>query len=152
MVYEKEVHDFLKRDDNSRCMPGKADVKKSENIKRQTWILTDYLANLYMKFIAECPIIKLSRATFCCMRPIHILTTTFISRSTCLCTKHQNMFLLFKALRKQDKEVPANPKTFAKEGLAEEMLRNKLSDYVVFSQWKKIQIIDKEKNNLLLVS
>lgn len=96
MVYEKDVHDFLKRDDNSRCMPGKADVKKSENIKRQTRILTDYLANLYMKFIAECPIIKLSRATFCCMRPIHILTTTFISRSTCLCTKHQNMFLLFK--------------------------------------------------------
>lgn len=28
MVYEKEVHDFLELDDNSRCMPGKADVKK----------------------------------------------------------------------------------------------------------------------------
>lgn len=36
MVYEKEVHVFLELDDNSRCMPGKAYVKKkSENIKRQ---------------------------------------------------------------------------------------------------------------------
>lgn len=150
MVYEKEVHDFLERDDNSRCMPGKADVKKSaENMKRQTRILTDYLANLHMKFIAECPTIKLSRATFCRMRPIHILTTSFISRSTCLCTKHQNMALLLKALRKQDKEVPANPETFAMEGIAEEMLRNKLSDHVVFSQWKKIQIIEKEKKKFV---
>lgn len=55
------------------------------------------------------------------------------------------MALLLKALRKQDKEVPANPETFAMEGIAEEMLRNKLSDHVVFSQWKKIQIIEKEK-------
>lgn len=28
MVCEKEVHDFLERDDNSRCMPGEANVKK----------------------------------------------------------------------------------------------------------------------------
>lgn len=104
-----------------------------------------------MKFIAECPTIKLSRATFCRMRPIHILTTSFISRSTCLCTKHQNMALLVKALRKQDKEVPANPETFAMEGIAEEILQNKLSDHV-FSQWKKIQIIEKEKQKLLPVS
>lgn len=88
MVYEKEVHDFLELDDNSRCMPGKADVKKkSENFKRQTRILTDFMANLHMRFIEECPSIKLSRAKFCRIRPIHILTISFISRRTCLCTQ-----------------------------------------------------------------
>lgn len=42
--------------------------------------------------------------------------------------------LLKKALRKQDKEVPANPETFAKDG---EVLRNELSDRVVFCAVEK---------------
>lgn len=34
MVCEKEVQDFLERDDNSRCMPGEANVKKSQRISK----------------------------------------------------------------------------------------------------------------------
>lgn len=103
---------------------------------------TDRLyGNLNMKFIAECPTIKFLRATFCRMRPIHILTTSFISRSTRLCTKHQNMTLLLKQT--------ANPETFAMERIAEEMLRNKLSNHVVFSQWKKIQINEQEQKKIV---
>jgi hypothetical protein len=45
-VYSKEVKDFLERDDNSRCNPGKSDVKMSDNTKKQTRILTDYMALL----------------------------------------------------------------------------------------------------------
>ena len=92
-VYSKEGSDFLERDDNSRCNPGKSDVKMSDNTKKQTWVLTNYMANLYMKFVAENPTVKMFRATFCRMRPTHILTTNSISRRTSLCTKHQNMAL-----------------------------------------------------------
>lgn len=45
--------------------------------------------------------------------------------------------LLKKALRKQDKEVPANPETFAKDGITGEVLRNELSDHVVFCAVEK---------------
>lgn len=127
-------------------MPGKADVKKKTIREYQKADKnTDRLyGNLNMKFIAECPTIKFLRATFCRMRPNHILTTSFISRSTRLCTKHQNMTLLLKQT--------ANPETFAMERIAEEMLRNKLSNHVVFSQWTKIQINEQEQKKLLPVS
>ena len=145
-VYSKEVNDFLERDDNSRCNPGKSDVKMSDNTKKQTRVLTDYMANLYMKFVAENPTVKLSRATFCRMRPTHILTTNFISRSTCLCTKHQNIALTLKSLRKEGIDVSANPESFAKEeALDSKDLKNKLPALVKFSQWKKIEVIEKEK-------
>lgn len=92
-------------------MPGKADVKKTIREYQKADKNTDGLyGNLNMKFIAECPTIKFLRATFCRMRPIHILTTSYISRSTRLCTKHQNMTLLLKQT--------ANPETFAMERIA----------------------------------
>lgn len=43
----------------------------------------------------------------------------------------------------------ANPETFAMERIAEEMLRNKLSNHVVFSQWKKIQINEQEQKKIV---
>lgn len=46
----------------------------------------------------------------------------------------------------------ANPETFAMERIAEEMLRNKLSNHVVFLQWKKIQINEQKQKKLLPVS
>jgi DNA-binding Xre family transcriptional regulator len=141
-VYSKEVNDFLERDDN----PRKSDVKMSDNTKKQTRVLTDYMANLYMKFVAENSTVKMSRATFCHMRPTHILTTIFISRSTCLCTKHQNMALTLKSLRKERIDVSANPESFAKEeALDSKDLKNKLPALVKFSQWKKIEVLEKEK-------
>lgn len=35
------------------------------------------------------------------------------------------------------------------ERIAEEMLRNKLSNHVVFSQWKKIQINEQEQKKIV---
>ena len=92
--YKGTIKIFLERDDNNRCQPGKADAKKNnDGVKEQTRVLTDYLSNLHDKFLSENPGLKLSCATFCRLRPRHILLTTLISRSSCLCTKHQNMAL-----------------------------------------------------------
>ena len=45
---------FLERDDNSRLMPGKKDVKKvAEAVSKQKRILNDYLRNLHFKFISK---------------------------------------------------------------------------------------------------
>lgn len=99
-----------------------------------------------MRFVAENPTVKMSLATFCHMRPTHILTTNFISRNTCLCTKHQNMALTLKSLRKEGIYVSANPESFAKEeALDSKDLKDKLPALVKFSQWKKIEVIEKEK-------
>ncbi|KAK3102947.1 hypothetical protein FSP39_015174 [Pinctada imbricata] len=145
-MYAREVQEFLERDDNSRCQPGKADSKISENERKQTRVLTDYMGNLYEKFAAENPTVKLSKATFCRMRPNHVLITRFISRSTCLCTKHQNMALLLRALRKGGVPVSANPEAYATgEDLLAEELQTKLPDRIVYGQWKRVEVTEKEK-------
>jgi hypothetical protein len=145
-IYALEVRQFLEREDNSRCKPGKADMKRSENKTQQTKVLTDYLANLHMKFVSENPAIKMSLATFCRMRPKHILPTTFISRSTCLCTKHQNMALVLKSLRKEGVKVSANPEEYAKgNDIETPELENKLPEKVLFGQCKRVETTDKGK-------
>ena len=70
---KEQVKVFLKRDDNSRMMPGKNDAKKSEGVKVQKRVLCGYLYNLHDKFLAENPSEKMSRATFCRLRPNHIV-------------------------------------------------------------------------------
>jgi hypothetical protein len=98
--HQKVVEDFLRREDNSKMQPGKQDtktIKKGEKV--QTYILSDYLTNLYAKFKAENPTINISFTSFCRSRPKYVLTTAFSSRSSCLCTKHQNASLTLKALR-----------------------------------------------------
>ena len=87
--HREKVTAFFERDDNSRNMPGKADyVKPKTGEKTQKRVLTDYLSTLYNKFISENESIKLSFASFCRIRPQHILLTSLITRDTCLCTKH----------------------------------------------------------------
>ena len=48
-VYSREINDFLERDDNSRCNPGKSDMKMSNNTKTAN-TGTD---RLYGKFVHE---------------------------------------------------------------------------------------------------
>ncbi|WAR31895.1 hypothetical protein MAR_034437 [Mya arenaria] len=107
--YRAHVLEFLMRDDNSRCNPGKQDKLKINGETRQTRILTDYLKNLHLKFLSENPEVKLSLASFCRLRPAHIKLTKFISRSCCFCTKHQTFALCTQALRKCGIDVPLNP-------------------------------------------
>ena len=102
----KLVQDFLSRDDNSRILPNKNDVKKNpDGIMQAKRTLTDYLESLHKKFCMENSQIKISRATFCRYRPAHILTVPFALRRTCLFTKHQNMSLKLKALKQHTNNV-----------------------------------------------
>jgi hypothetical protein len=51
-----------------------------------------------------------------------------------------------KSLRKEGIDVSANPESFAKEeALDSKDLKNKLPALVKFSQWKKIEVKEKEK-------
>lgn len=88
---KEQVKVFLKRDDNSRMMPGKNDAKKSGGVKVQKRVLCDYLYNLHDKFLAENPNEKISCATFSRLRPNHIILAAFTSRNTCLCQHHQTL-------------------------------------------------------------
>lgn len=143
-AYRDEVISFFERDDNSRCMPGKADKVKvgKENI-RQKRVLTDYLANLYQKFISEHPNVKLSLTSFKRIRPKHVMLTAFITRDSCLCTRHQNMALLLKALQRMGIDVPKNPETFVSTGCVDEVEEKLDFDEVNFQEWKRVQIDDK---------
>ena len=89
-----KVASFLSRDDNSRMMPGKKDGWG----QIQNRVLNDYMKNLHLKFLAENPEIKVSTGTFSKLRPSSIRLGNFLSKNTCLCTKHQNFALKCKCL------------------------------------------------------
>ena len=97
---KQKVVTFLGREDNARTNPGKRDCVKTEKSKVQTKTLLDYMHNLYVKFSAENPNIKISLSTFCKLRPQNSLLTSYLSKSNCLCQKHQNCALKLKALIK----------------------------------------------------
>ena len=141
------VLDFFERDDNSRNQPGKADAVKCKGDVKQTRVLTDYLNNLHLhlKFLSENPDCKVSFSTFCRIRPKYIQLCAFISRSCCLCTKHQNMVLTTKTLRKEGFSVPTNPEKFINSEIDMATLQEKLPDTVILSQWKRIEIEDRGK-------
>lgn len=149
--YKDAVNAFLERDDNSRNQPGKADTTKGDDgEKKQTRVLTDYLSNLHAKFMSENIDVQMSLATFCRMRPKHMKPTCFISRSTCQCTKHENMALLLKSLRREGVTVSTNPETYIKnrDDLAG-TLNTQLPDIVHFGQWQRVKIDDKGKEKVV---
>ena len=112
---KSDVLSFFGRDDNSRQMPGKNDAKKVETgVKKQKRILNDYLKNLLLKFLSEEPDIRISLASFCRLRPLHIMPVNFTSRNTCLCRRHQNMALKLKAVKYAGVQVSTNPDTFVR--------------------------------------
>ena len=148
---QHKIVDFLEREDNSRCQPGKKDAKKiDKGEKVQSFVLTDYLSNLYRKFISENPEVKISMASFCRSRPKYILTTSFISRWTCLCTKHQNLALTAKSLKKVGIVVDANPERMVKEQNLKDKVREKLDENTFkHSQWKRVEIEEKGKKKYI---
>lgn len=96
---KRTVKHFMERDDNSACLPGKADCTKTENGKQQKRVLSDLLCNLHVKFRSEYPDIRINLSTFGSYRPTNIKLVHYSSRKTCLCQKHQNMALKVKGLR-----------------------------------------------------
>lgn len=140
-TYKNSVIEFMKREDNSRTQPGKNDSKSvKRGQKVQVQILTDYLHNLYQKYRSENPDINISFATFCRCRPKYIYKTAFISRLSCLCTKHQNATLTVKVLRKYGIEVPTNPEKVAKSTPTVEVMNNVLPDNLPLGQWTRVEI------------
>lgn len=149
-IYRPRVMEFLERDDNSRCNPGKQDKVKVKGNTHQTRILTDYLKNLHCKFQGENPDVKLSLASFCRIRPPYIKLTRFISRSCCLCTKHQNFALCTLAMRKFGVDVPKNPERFIEDDGNTEKMQQHTPDEIEFGQWKRVAIDDKGKKKMIM--
>lgn len=135
--YNREVTNFYTRDDNSRMQPGKKDSIKTREGEAQTRILTDYIDNLHMKFISENPNIEISLSTFRRMRPKYVLTTTFISRNTCLCTKHQNFAFKLKMFKMLGACTTTSPDDFVKQGVI--ISKESLPDKISFSVWKRVE-------------
>ncbi|XP_013401704.1 uncharacterized protein LOC106167464 [Lingula anatina] len=135
--FRREVTAFYIRDDNSRMQPGKKDSIKTKEGECQTRILTDYIENLYMKFTAENPNINISLSTFRRMRPNYVLTTTFISRNTCLCTKHQNFAFKLKMFKMLGVSPTTSPDDFVKQEVT--ISKETLPEKISFSIWKRVE-------------
>lgn len=146
--HRSQVVEFLLRDDNSRCNPGKQDKVKVNGNTEQTRILNDYLKNLHCKFLGENPDVKLSLASFCRIRPVYIKLTRFISRSCCLCTKHQNFALCTLAMRKCGINVPLNPERFIEDEANTERMKESTPEEIEIGQWKRAAYEDKGKKKL----
>lgn len=79
-----KVLTFLQRDDNSTCLPGKADAVKVTGVKQQKRVLNDYLYNLHLKFLSENKDINISLSVFNRIRPKNFQLVKFSNRKTCL--------------------------------------------------------------------
>ena len=134
---ERQILEFFERYDNSRVQPGKSDVTISDGCIRQNRVLTDYLENLHKKFLSENQDCHVSLATFCRLRPKHIKLYAFISRDSCLCTRHQNMALIAKTLRNEGMCFSANPEMFVKNVEIESVRSAITSDQISLPQWKR---------------
>ena len=148
--YMKEVVDFLQRDDNSRSMPGKADHVTTAEGKVQQRVLTDYMATLHQKFLAENPHITISLSTFQRIRPKHVKTTAFVSRTSCLCTKHQNFALLMRCLKREGVEAPANPERYLDRESSIDDDTAALDQEITYEEWRRVAVEEKDKKKMVM--
>ncbi|XP_052257645.1 uncharacterized protein LOC127862523 [Dreissena polymorpha] len=148
--YEKLIIEFFERDDNSRISPGKADCVNTDGGAKQSRVLTDYLQNLHEKFLSKNPECKVSFATFCRIRPRNIKLSAFISRNSCLCTKHQNMSLTAKTLKREGVSVSVNPDVFAKDEIDRQTVLDSLNEVVTVPQWKRVVVDDRGKQKSVM--
>ncbi|KAH3871682.1 hypothetical protein DPMN_034893 [Dreissena polymorpha] len=144
------VIEFLTRDDNSRCNPGKQDKLKVNGSTQQTRLLTDYLRNVYAKFMSENPGIILSFTSFTRIRPAYVKLTRFISRSCCLCTKHQHFALCTSAVRNCKMNGPLNRERFIKDANNIEKIKAEIPNEIEIGQWKRVAVDDKGKKKMVI--
>ena len=146
LAKQEMVKAFLERDDNSRMMPGKNDARRNETgVKVQKRILCDYLCNFFDKFKAENPDQRMSHATFCRLRPKHIILASFTSRNTCLCQHHQNLALLLRALEGKEATTTVNPDKFIAENNDEQIKEILACPSVEYERWKQVEDQDGKK-------
>ncbi|MES9879633.1 MAG: hypothetical protein ABW185_01985 [Sedimenticola sp.] len=134
---------FLEREDNSRMQPGKRDTTQDDGVKCQTLVLTDYLGNLHQKYCSENPESRISLATFCRIRPKYIQLTGHLTRSVCLCTKHQNFALKLQAMKQVGLVNTVNPDKFLKD--ENSIDKDKLPEKVVYTKWKRVTLENQKK-------
>ncbi|XP_045457589.1 uncharacterized protein LOC123667794 [Melitaea cinxia] len=94
----KEIENFYVRDDVSRMTAGKKQCRTFRKKKEQIRYLTDTVRNLYTMYRKEGG--KYSLSTFNKYKPFYVLSPAVQNRETCLCIKHNNMQLMFYALKK----------------------------------------------------
>lgn len=129
---------------NCTILPGKKDTMKVGTELRQKRVLCDYLHNLHPKFLLENTDMKISRTVFSRLCPRNILTANFASRTTCLCSRHQNMALKIRTLRNVGIQCPKTPDAFIRENCDDDirkMIDGKES--IKFMVWMKVQTNDK---------
>ncbi|KAK0151073.1 hypothetical protein N1851_007764 [Merluccius polli] len=95
------VTSFFLRDDVSRFTTGKKQTVTRQKKKRQKRLLTDTLKNLYLKFLAEHPNLRLSFSLFCTFRPYWVVRPTLADRDTCMCKQHDNLGFIARKLYQQ---------------------------------------------------
>ena len=123
------------------CME-KQTVKSIAGERNQKRIVTDYLSEFFQKFVSENPGMKSSFTSFCRIRQKHVLQIAFITRDTCLCTKHQNMSLTLKAIKSQDINTSVNGEQMLdnKQELWQDIKNKVTFDLIIVGQWKRVPI------------
>ncbi|XP_066298277.1 uncharacterized protein [Branchiostoma lanceolatum] len=149
----RQVQEFLERDDNSRMMPGKNDCKKVGKEKLQVRILSNYLSTLRDKFEAETGI-KISLSHFAKMRPQNMKLACFLSRNTCLCTRHQNFALKLKTLKQHNCVKTTNPDNFLQAFPDADKVESLLSNLppdgnIKYDEWKRVEVDGKKKMKIV---
>ena len=136
---------FLRRDDNSICLPGKRDGKKDV----QKRVLTGYLYDLHAKYLAELQP-KVSLSFFTKVRQQekqYLLPVASAKRRTCLCTHHQNMSLKLCAMKKAGLQVITDANKFCKENTdaqVDALFTLDENSLIAFEVWQNEQVKHKE--------
>ena len=97
--FHLKVREFYLRDDVSRVTTSKKETVTRNKVKKQKRLLNDSRKNLYEKFQAENPEVKISYSIFCRLRPFWVVTPTEKNRDTCLCKLHDNLQFLANKLK-----------------------------------------------------
>ena len=137
-----KVLQFLKRPDNSTCMPGKRDTVTIAKTKYQMYVLQDYLEIPHRKFLAENPDKKVSLSYFRGVREKYrfVKLVRHNLMNACLCKTHENMRLLIKAT--PGLRFNSSPDEFIKEvdvPAAKEMLE-KLATPTRYREWCTVPV------------
>ena len=111
---KRSVVEFLSREDNSTCLPGKRDCIKVHGRKLQKHVLRDSMEILHTKYLTENPGENVSFSTFCSWRPRQVLLVQYRNRRVCLCSKHQNIDLRLEAMQRHG-TYPKTPDLLIKE-------------------------------------
>jgi hypothetical protein len=99
------AQEFYSRDNVSVCLPGKKDclVKKNENGEKvliRKRVLADSKDEIFKKFKAEFPDLKIGRTKFFSLNPQNVLSFKKMPSYSCQCKMHENFRLAFNVSKK----------------------------------------------------